>query len=325
MDKLRGPQLSRREFFKVMGISLMGAAGVAIKADKTLNQTALVSTLFNTDTEFGFDHRKHILVEGLKKSVGKPEVFGSLVKLMAAEVYTNSQSLLVTRDTVRSFMFGNGGPLNITHSLIESVRKNPQWLDNKFDPIADPNELVLQTISSVAKTRSAQIPNESTQSIRHTLNTQTSTNINLAMTNGPTNADMVFAMNRYKIQLKGYLTNITHSGGSYYGCITGEATLTDRYDYDERHSDLGRLDVAHAASVITDYLGYIGIPDPVTFLSMHMKKDAFNHLMSQEVVTYEDADGLRLQENGICTPFDIKSSWGVVNMAVEIPKATINA
>ncbi len=233
---------------------------------------------------------------------------------MALEVYANTQKYTVAKNTIRQFIYGDGKDLDVTKFLAESFRDSPEWLDGDFDPVLDSDRKVLQSLSleTIKRSFSKKEDDPGNTEIQFYKSGEA---INFKGTGDSLNADTVYSIKQFRFELEGEM--------SPEGLVNGRYYLRDKYDWDERHSDAGSLTKGAALDIVCEMLDYMGISNPKVWIKSKIGEDEFPVMSSEGFVTIDDEDGLRLQEKGVGTPFNVIANWDIVNMKLDIPEKLI--
>ena len=241
--------VSRRDFMKLAGLGLGGLALNAVaRFDKLTTQTAVLDTIVNYGSNISVEQRKNKIQQALKESIKEPEVFGSLIKFLALEVHANFKGYYVARDTIRNFLFGEGRGLNITDTLSQSLRKEPQWLEGDFDQQLSSDREVLQSLTLETLANSVSLKTSDPSNTDISIDTgENNQSFQARLIGSRGNTDTFFALRNFRISIDGEMID---SG------VCGDCILTDRYDWDGRISDAASLTYGQAADIASEYLSF---------------------------------------------------------------------
>lgn len=305
--------LSRRDFLKTGGIAAGSMLLAATQVDKAFTFGAVINTITNPDSSVTVNERKQKLKEVVVKSVSEPKLLGSFLKFMALEVYANTQGYIVAKNAIRQFLYGNGKDLDITNLLVDSFRKSPEWLDGKFDSVLDHDQKVLEAFSVETFKRSIAIKEHNPKKLDIKFDKE-GNRLHAKGFSDPLNADTFYGLNKFSFVFDGRVTDDT---------ISGKYQLSDRYDWDDRHSEAGSLTNGAALDIACEMLSYLGISNPKEWIVNLVGEEEFSEIASGRFVRIDDEDGLRLQNSGVGIPFNITASWEVTSMRIDIPEKLI--
>lgn len=302
-------QLSRSDFLKAGGVIAVSVALAAWdtnrRVDGLVTNSAVLDTIINNGSNISVEQRKQKILEALEKSAFKPEIFGSFAKFLALEVHANFKGYYTARDTIRNFLFGEGKELDITNSLAESLRKEPQWLDGQFDRNFASDREILQALTKHTYENSVELKKRDPTNTNVSFNSNEKGSLEARLVGDNANTDTFYSLYKFRISVDG---KIDSSG------ITADCKLTDRYDWDGRVSDAASLTYGQAAEIAIEYLEFLGIrrskDDILKLIGINEGESA------EQFVSIDDRDGLRLQEAGVGKPFNIYANWKVINMKV---------
>lgn len=311
-------ELSRRDFLKWGGAVLLAGVGLRIGLDRLL-------------APVDFDRRRSVF-HRLQSEATTPEgnrILVSWLKFNIAEGYTASRGDKLTSLAQRRYLFGDGSPWDITpdlethllskHGPFHGAMRQPR------DAWTQYYRQTLQNVIDLAETRpeslSIDVP---VRDMKRNLRENKPFRWSLQGVSGPLSRDILNTLGDHTVYSSGDVDHIrpiesgwdiNQHGGTFH--------LFDRHDWDRDRRQLvgGKID---ALDIVDGVLRPLGADDPHGLVKLLGGENTVDALDKLEIaLTGEDA--LRLQDNGLATPFVITTRPQEIraNIPLSLPRHVI--
>jgi hypothetical protein len=223
------------------------------------------------------------------------EVYLSLLKFKAAEVYAWQQGWPLVGETAHHFISGKGEVLDISETLVDSLKisgkeKNvstQSLLNGFFGPLV--SESINQGLPTSQKWSSENIAGGQdfwfVGEVDSTL------------------PDVNLSLHRFGLGVFGRAINPKKSDTAVHALFEGSVKIFDRYDFGTNDKDIKGISFSNTA--IELLFRELGVKDPLEFLTRKVGGKVAKEILNSKLGRFSTANGRLLQDSGIGIPYDI--------------------
>ena len=162
------------------------------------------------------------------------EVYFSLLKFKAAELYAIQKNWPLVKETSAHFLIGNGSPLDITGPLFYTIRTNGITPDRFFAP------LISDTINQC-------LPTSEKWS---TVNMVDGSIFRFVGIGRSTLPDVDFSLQHFGVEVCGSATDPRVEKNNLLASFSGTVSVSDRYDFGRNDKDIKGIEFSNTAVVL---------------------------------------------------------------------------
>jgi hypothetical protein len=240
------------------------------------------------------------------------EIYLSLLKFKAAEIYAWQKKWPMVELTAHHFISGQGELLKITGTLIDSLKisskeKNintQSLLNNFFAPF-------------VSESINQGLPTSEKWSIENITSGKDFRFVGEVESAIP---DINLSLHRFGVEVCGNATDPQKKDNGIRAIFQGTVKVKDLYDFGKDDKDIKGISFTNTAVVLM--LREMGVENPSEFLSRRLGEKAAGEILNSDLGRFSTDDGRRLQDAGIGKPYEIVSEEIYINspIVIAIPK-----